>query len=119
MFCWTTIHVSNLEESIRFYRDIVGLKVTTRYQANEQIEIAFLGEGETLLELLYDASAGKSHVGDSISLGFKTDSLEKTIKFLAEHHIPLQSNPVWPNEHLGFFYVYDPDGVRVQFVENR
>lgn len=26
-FCWVTLHVKNMEESIRFYRDIAGLKL--------------------------------------------------------------------------------------------
>lgn len=118
-FCWATIHVSNVDESVGFYRDIVGLPVARRYTSGPHVEIAFMGDGETLVELLYDATAGEKQVGDSVSLGFTVDSLDEKVKFLASRHVPLASAPFWPNPSVGFVYVLDPDGTRVQFVEQR
>ena len=44
-FCWTTIDVRDLEESLNFYENIVGLKVDNR------IDINITTEGLTLYEL--------------------------------------------------------------------
>ena len=32
-FCWVTITVKNMEESLRFYQEIVGLTIDRRFQA--------------------------------------------------------------------------------------
>lgn len=34
-FCWTTIRVKNLEESLKFYQEIVGLKLDKRFNASQ------------------------------------------------------------------------------------
>ena len=41
-YCWTTIMVRDLERSIAFYRDIIGLPVNLRFDAGPSGEIAFL-----------------------------------------------------------------------------
>jgi lactoylglutathione lyase len=49
-FCWTTITVNNLEESLKFYQEIAGLSLERRFGAGPGSEIAFLGNGETKIE---------------------------------------------------------------------
>ena len=53
-YLWTTMHVKNLEESIAFYEEVVGLKLEHRFPAGPGTEIAFMkSEGtETKVELL-------------------------------------------------------------------
>ena len=56
-FLWTTIYVKNLDESITFYSNLLGLKVVNRFPAGPGMEIAFMGNGindETLVELMAD-----------------------------------------------------------------
>ncbi len=53
-FCWSTLKVKNLEESLKFYQEIVGLKINKRFNAGPGREIAFLGDGETKIELICD-----------------------------------------------------------------
>ncbi len=55
-FCWCTVHVKDIDASIKFYEEIVGLKVAQRFGAGA-MEIAFLGSGETKLELIGGAAA--------------------------------------------------------------
>jgi lactoylglutathione lyase len=43
-FLWTTILVDNMDESVKFYEEVVGLKLTKRFQAGPGMEISFLGE---------------------------------------------------------------------------
>ncbi len=45
-FLWTAIYVNNLNTSLSFYKDIVGLKVTRQFEAGPGVEIAFMGRGE-------------------------------------------------------------------------
>ena len=41
-----------MEESLKFYQEIVGLNLVRRFNAGPNTEIAFLGDGETKVELM-------------------------------------------------------------------
>ena len=113
-YVWTTIHTDDLETSILFYKDVVGLPVVRRFKTDDG-EIAFLGkEGATLIELI-QTSTPAPKVGQGISLGFAVESLEETLTMFAEIGVEIESGPFQPNENIRFFYVLDPNGVRVQF----
>lgn len=117
-FCWTTVTVADMERSLAFYRDVLGLPVDRRYPAGPGVEIAFLGAGETKLELICHAEEKDIRIGGHISVGFEVESVDEAMKQLAAKGIPVHSGPFQPNEHIRFFFVPDPDGLKVQLVEN-
>lgn len=117
-FCWATISVKDMEASLTFYKDIVGLKENRRFKAGPGIEIAFLGEGETQIELKSSAQAGEINMGADISLGFEVASVDELMAGLKEKGIAIHSGPFSPSPHNKFFYVLDPNGLKIQFVEN-
>lgn len=116
-FCWVTILVQDLNKSLDFYQNIVGLSISERFNPGEGMEIVFLGEGETRVELLYNASLPAIEPSRGISLGFEVHSLAQQLKFVQEQGIEVTGGPYQPNPHLRFFFVDDPDGVSIQFVE--
>lgn len=116
-FLWATITVRDMEESLKFYREIVGLPLNRRFAAGPGKEISFLGDGETQVELVCYDNAEKAGIGLNISLGFKVDSIEEKIAFLEKKGIQLYSGPVSPNPQTKFFFILDPNGLRIQFVE--
>ena len=120
-YLWTTIKVKDLEESIKFYQEIVGLKLQRSFEAGPGREIAFLAaaEGETEVELIDDQAKESVDVGQDISLGFEIDSVTEKIEFLKEKGIGIESGPIAPNSEIEFFYVLDPNGIKIQFVENK
>ena len=117
-FCWSTISVNNLEESLDFYQKIVGLTLNRRFKADENTEIAFLGNGETKLELIDNSENNDVNFGEDISLGFEIDSLEDKMNYLEKNGIDIISGPIQPNPNIKFFFTKDPNGLRIQFVEN-
>lgn len=117
-FCWATITVSNMEESLKFYQGIVGLSINSRYPAGPGMEIAFLGGGETQIELLYNANRKVTGNAEGVSLGFKVESVDEMIKLIHKEGLEVASGPFQPNPHVRFFFVKDPNGVNIQFVEN-
>ena len=117
-FCWSTLMVKNMEESLKFYQEIVGLKIDRRFKAGEEVEIAFLGEGETKVELICDKNKKEVNHGKDISLGFIVESVDDMIRFVKEKGISIHSGPFMPNPHIKFFYIMDPNGLKIQFVEN-
>ena len=117
-FCWATLTINNLEESLKFYQEIVGLQVNRRFNAGPDLEIVFLGVGETKLELLFDKKSRKVNIGQDISLGFEVESVDKMLTQLKEKGIKIHSGPFQPNPNIKFFYLLDPNGLKVQMVEN-
>ena len=117
-FCWCTITVDNMEESLKFYQEIVGLSISRRFVGGPGVEISFLGDGETKVELISEPShkAPKDIAG--VSLGFEVKSVDEKIKFIKEKGLEVDSGPYQPNPHVRFFYVKGPSGVKIQFVEN-
>lgn len=122
-FNWCTIEVRDLSESIAFYEDIVGLKLERRFFSGSENEIAFLGDGETKIELIYNKTTKPEVIGANISLGFESVCLEETMTLLKHKNIPILAHPVFgeiisPNPHIKFCYVKDPNGIKVQFAQH-
>jgi len=117
-FCWTTINVRNMDRSLQFYSDFLGLRINRRMHPNPDMEIAFLGSGETQVELIFNAKNDSINFGKDISLGFIVESIERLMEDLKAKDIPVHSGPFQPNPTTKFIYVLDPDGLKIQFVEN-
>lgn len=117
-FCWCTINVKDMEASLNFYKDIVGLPINRRISIGSK-EMVFLGEGETKIELVYHEGAEEITIGKDISLGFEVTSLQEKMKHLKEKGIEVMGDIISPNPHISFFFIKDPNGLSIQFVENK
>lgn len=118
-FAHVTINVKNMNESLKFYEEIVGLPVVNRFTAGPNMEIVFLGQGETLVELILDSSNENITIGSDISIGFAVDSLDDTMAFIKDKGIEIKSGPFQPNPNTRFFFVEDPNGLKVQFIQQK
>lgn len=116
-FCWSTITVKDMDESLQFYQEIIGLPMNRRFKGPE-VEIAFLGEGETKIELICAGKGKECNMGKDISLGFEIKSVDEMIAFLQTKDISVYSGPFQPNPHMKFFSIQDPNGLMIQLVEN-
>ena len=116
-FCWCTISVKSMEESLKFYEEVLNLKISSRFQDGQNKEIAFLGNGETQVELVWDKNLKPLGNIEGISLGFEVESVEKMVDFIKEKGLEVESGPFQPSPAVKFFFVKDPNGVSIQFVE--
>ena len=57
-------------------------------------------------------------IGNGVSIGFKVESVPEKFASIKGDEILVISDIIQPNPHVRFFYVADPDGFRVQFLEN-
>ena len=111
----TTLEVSDLERSLRFYHDTLQLPVITRFKGGPDTEIAMLGDpAGAHLELI--CRSGQVHLPEDIpfSVGFEVHHAQ----VLAASIDPNYQGPISPNPTLRFFFVRDPDGYRVQLMEH-
>jgi len=120
-FLWTAIYVKNLDESITFYSNILGLKVLKRFTAGPGMEIAFMGNGienETLVELLADSSNSTVNYSEFISIGFAVDSVDLMLDTVKSKNIPVHNGP-FETPGSRFFCIKDPNGLNVQFFQQK
>jgi lactoylglutathione lyase len=117
--CWVTINVKDMDASLKFYTEIVGLTVDRMMKPNPKMQIAFLGSGETKVELICDPKPEALSYGKDISIGFEVASLDEMMETLKAKGVKIESGPFQPNPRgARFAFTRDPDGMRVQFVEN-
>ena len=96
----------------------MGLPISKQYPAGPGVEICFLGKGETRVELICNQNLKSLGPVGRVCLGFEVKSLDEKIKFIQEKGLEIADGPIQPNPHIKFFFVKDPDGFNVQFVEN-
>ncbi len=113
-FAHITINTAKLEQSVEFYKNIAGLSVQNEMKAGP-MHIVFLcnAEGETAVELIETADALMYQYAPSI--GFHVEDVEKLHAELTEKgYAPTPI--ISPVPVVKFFFVQDPNGIKVQFV---
>lgn len=116
--CWVTLHVKDMKKSVEFYEEVVGLEVQRTFSIGPGKHFTFLGNGQTEVELIEDEKDKEIDMGKSISFGFEVDNLEDKIQFIKDKGLEVLSGPFSPSPSIKFFYVLDPNGLKIQFVEN-
>ena len=111
-----SLRVKDFKKSLEFYTELAGLKVSKQFEANGG-NVAYLcnAEGETEIELIAMPES-VTFEGKGMFLCFAASDLE-TVHSAA---VSMGYNPSdirCPEPTARYFYVYDPDGVSVQFRE--
>ena len=122
-FLWTTITVDSIENTLPFYRDLLGLTIERRFSPNPGLELCFLKDENGIeVELLEHKTAGEAvtlavaEAPANLSLGFQVDSLDAMMEACKLHAVEIVRGP-FEGGGVKFFFVKDPNGVSVQFVE--
>lgn len=117
-FLWTTINVTNLDDTIAFYTEMIGLTVVNRFSPAPGVDIVFMSDGtenETLVEFIQNDHIPASNRG-TVSIGFAVDSAETQYALLKEKGITMKGEII-AIPGLKFFFIEDLNGLTVQFVE--
>ncbi len=110
-----TINTPDLERSLDFYQEIIGLKIRTDMRKTANMPIVFLADGEedVCVELIEDPE--KPYQGDGLSIGFHVDDVDTAYARLKAKGLTL-SPLISPNPHTKFFFVDSPEGTRIQLI---
>jgi predicted enzyme related to lactoylglutathione lyase len=103
-----TIIVADMDRSIRFYTEVLGLKLTNRFGD----DWATVSAGDGLTIGIHPASAKYPDPGTkgSIILGLDIDlPIEKAVSRLAQHGVPIKGSVV-RSDAGNFANLEDPDG---------
>ena len=127
--------VSDLERSLRFYRDLLGLKEIDRNEFAEasfgkltnnpgaHIRTAMLGSGALLLQLVEYVHGGGERMrldhrnAGTPHLSFQVEDLDRTFEEMRRRGVEITSDIVPITREIRSFYVADPDGVPVELME--
>ncbi|MBQ6811432.1 MAG: VOC family protein [Firmicutes bacterium] len=112
---WITLHVSDIENSLAFYRDILGMEVVSAVDGPATIRF-MKTDNDLLLELIRIEGETVETPGKGISFGLETENIPSLVTKLKENGIPV-SDPMSPNPMFRFYFLQDPDGYNIQLVE--
>lgn len=117
----TCIRVMDLEKSLRFYKEALGLKETRRKDyPKDGFTLVFLSDdsGNYELELTYNYNPEKPYViGDGFShIAVSVEDLEASRDKHMEMGYEVTELIGLPGEKPRFYFVTDPDGYDVEII---
>ena len=123
-FAHTMLRVKNLESSIGFYTDILGMKVLKTMDNEEyKYTLAFLGYGDiaehTVLELTYNWGEHEYDHGNAFGhLCMQVDDVYKTCELIKQKGgvITREAGPLKGGTQI-IAFIKDPDGYQIELIE--
>jgi lactoylglutathione lyase len=116
------MRVDDLERTIAFYRDVLGLEVVERHDSPRGSQLAFLkaSGSDELIEVCSYPASGAVHVPeDLVHLAFEVDDLDATIAELSKNGIPITDGPTTTSSGTRFAFIDAPEQYEVELIERK
>jgi len=116
----TRMRVSDLDQTIQFYTNVLGLEVLERKTSPRGSQLAFLRvpNSEELIELTSFPPSGPVKVQeDLVHLAFQVESLDETIASLNTKGVKVTDGPTHTSSGSRFIFIDAPDGYEVELIE--
>ncbi|MGQ0812760.1 MAG: VOC family protein [Nitrospiraceae bacterium] len=116
----TRMRVSDMDETITFYTDVLGLEVMERKVSPRGSHLAFLKapNSEELIELASYPPSGPVKVQeDLVHLAFEVENLDNTIHSLESRNIKITDGPTRTSSGNRFIFIDAPDGYEIELIE--
>ena len=111
---YTTMIVDDMDESVKFYRDVMGFEVDSRYDLGPAGNITLLkGEGDAMIELI------KNPVDETglFSVGMDVEDINTTVKELKSKGAKITMEPT-PITVGTLAFLEDPNGIRIALIQH-
>jgi len=119
-FLHTRYRVSDLEKTVHFYKDVLGLEEVKRSKSGRGSELVFFKApaSEELIEICkYDAS-GPVQVGPDLThLAFEVEDLEAFAKQAAAKGYPLSDGPHRSANGSVIAFIDAPEGYEIELIQ--
>ncbi|HLF58890.1 MAG TPA: lactoylglutathione lyase [Alphaproteobacteria bacterium] len=120
----TMLRVGNLDTSLKFYCDLLGMKLLRRQEYPDgKFTLAFVGYGgeddHTVLELTYNWDQDKYDIGSAYGhIAIGVPDIYKACQELEENGVKI-TRPPGPMKHgtTVIAFVEDPNGYKVELIE--
>jgi lactoylglutathione lyase len=116
----TRYRVDDLERTVKFYKDVLGLEEVRRHTSPRGSQLAFLKTpgSEELIEITCFPGSGPVQVQPDLThLAFEVDSLDAFGKHLATLGIQYSDGPHMKPEGGGIAFIDAPEGYEVELIE--
>jgi lactoylglutathione lyase len=116
----TRYRVNDLEKTVRFYMDVLGLQEVRRHKSPRGSELVFLKTpgSEELIEVCYFPSSGPVQVQTDLThLAFQVDNLQEFAGHLAKFGIKYSDGPHMKENGSGFAFIDAPEGYEIELIQ--
>ena len=116
----TRYRVEDLEQSVRFYKEILGLEEVSRHPSPRGSTLVFLKapESEELIEICHYPQAGPGQVQPDLThLAFSVDNLNDFARHLARHGLKYSDGPTLRPDGSGFAFIDAPEGYEIELMQ--
>jgi lactoylglutathione lyase len=116
----TRYRVENLDRTVGFYKDVLGLEEIRRHKSPRGSELVFLkapGSEETV-EICHYPGSGPVNVGHDIThLAFEVADLETFAEHSAALGYPLSDGPTTSSTGTVFAFIDAPEGYEIELIQ--
>jgi lactoylglutathione lyase len=119
-FLHTRMRVSDMEQTLRFYREVLELEVVEQKVSPRGSHLAFLAvrNSEELIELCSFPTSGPVKVQeDLVHLAFEVADLDGTIQELQAKGVPITDGPTQSSSGSQFIFIDAPDGYEIELIQ--
>ena len=116
----TRYRVTDLEKTIAFYRDIIGLEEVDRKTSPRGSKLVFLKapQSEELIEICEYAASGPVLIGPDLThLAFEVEDLAAFARHAAAKGCPLSDGPTITSTGSSIAFVDAPEGYEVELIQ--
>jgi lactoylglutathione lyase len=119
---YTTIGVVDMNESIKFYKDIMGLEINNQFNPYPGMTITFMkGEGEGIIELIEILENPQNPENPPtpglMAVGMEVEDINTTVKELKSKGAKITQEPM-PISAGTLAFLEDPNGVRIALIQH-
>lgn len=116
----TRYRVNDLERTVTFYREILGLEEIKRHKSPRGSELVFLRTpgSEELIEITYFPGSGSVQVQPDLThLAFEVESLDEFSTHLARHGLKFSDGPTTSSSGSTFAFIDAPEGYEIELIQ--
>ena len=116
----TRYRVKDLEKTVSFYKDVLGLQETRRHTSGRGSQLVFLKapQSEEEIELCKFDESGPVVVGPDLThLAFEVDDMDKFARESAAKGYPLSDGPHKTSGGSVIAFVDAPEGYEIELIE--
>ncbi|MCB1226560.1 MAG: VOC family protein [Verrucomicrobiales bacterium] len=117
----TRYRVEDLEKTIAFYKEVLGLEEVRRHKSPRGSELVFLKapQSEELIEICCYPSSGPVQVGPDLThLAFEVEDLAAFAEQAAAKGYPLSDGPTESSSGT-FAFIDAPEGYEIELIQYR